>query len=617
MSALNYQLTPNNQLIFMGQGGRKWQPNRGGSGANAAYFNVDSTGTQDGWSWLGKVQWTSVLSPNLTLDTSVNNMGLKYSIVAQVFERSFRDLTTREVRGGFSGEGTGFTSTAPSRTNRIRWNPKVYLTQFVKGAGSHNLKYGYEYTIYWDRVNSKSPVNDAIYYTSNGSPSFIEKWNTPFTAFDGFKQNAAFVQDKWTVGRHLTLNLGIRLDRYLNYSRGDSLPSRRFAPAQNIPPYHVVPAFNNFVPRLALAYDVFGTGKTAFKASYGRYAWYAHNDISKAVNPNTLIINRYSWNDANRDREFDDSELTFVQRLSSPNRRVNPDLKNSYSDEYTASIDQEITAGLQARFSFIRIFEKNLYQIVNDAIPVSAYNIPVAVTDPGRDGVTGTSDDRQLQFFGVDARYRGLQDLVLTNTGASNNFSTFNFILTKRMNEKWQLLGGYTLIRRNRWESSSTTTDVGGLPNDLNQRLYPGIGTGDTAIHSWEWEFQMSGTYQLPRGISVSSVLKSQKGQAYNRVLNYSDVLRASSAILSSASSFSVEPFGTFFLPAVTIWDLRASKQFTLKERHKLDAMFDLFNVPNASTILAVDRTTGPNFNKRVTQILNPRIFRLGVRYNF
>ncbi len=99
--------------------------------------------------------------------------------------------------------------------------------------------------------------------------------------------------------------------------------------------------------------------------------------------------------------------------------------------------------------------------------------------------------------------------------------------------------------------------------------------------------------------------------------MNYSDVLRASPTILSSASSFSVEPFGTFFLPAVTIWDMRVDKQMTFGDRHKLNVMFDLFNVPNASTILAVDRTTGVNFNKRVTQILNPRIFRLGARYSF
>jgi hypothetical protein len=232
---------------------------------------------------------------------------------------------------------------------------------------------------------------------------------------------------------------------------------------------------------------------------------------------------------------------------------------------------------------------------------MSAYNIPVPFTDRGRDGVA-SSDDRQIMFYGVDAQYRNLQDLVLKNDDASNHFSSFDFTLSKRMSSKWQLLGGWTAFRRNRATSS----------HELNLRLFPG---GD--LHLWEWAYKLSGSYELPYGFSFSSVLKSQKGDAYGRNLPVSSVLSVSPAVISAASSFTIEPVGTFFLPAVTIWDVRLAKKFNVGENHKIDALFDLFNVPNANTVLAVDTNTGPNFNKRVTQILNPRIFRLGVRYVF
>ena len=49
---------------------------------------------------------------------------------------------------------------------------------------------------------------------------------------------------------------------------------------------------------------------------------------------------------------------------------------------------------MTARFTFVRKFERNRYELLNTAIPMSAYSIPVSFRDVGRDGSANTSDDK-------------------------------------------------------------------------------------------------------------------------------------------------------------------------------------------------------------------------------
>jgi hypothetical protein len=87
-----------------------------------------------------------------------------------------------------------------------------------------------------------------------------------------------------------------------------------------------------------------------------------------------------------------------------------------------------------------------------------------------------------------------------------------------------------------------------------------------------------------------------------------------------------VEPDGTYYRPTAHLVNLRAEKSFRITENQKITGIFDLFNIQNANTVVGIDDLTGtvrdakgntvPRFG-RYTQIINPRIFRLGVRYMF
>jgi hypothetical protein len=73
---------------------------------------------------------------------------------------------------------------------------------------------------------------------------------------------------------------------------------------------------------------------------------------------------------------------------------------------------------------------------------------------------------------------------------------------------------------------------------------------------------------------------------------------------------------GKYRLPKVSTLDARFEKQITFGSR-RISFDVDLFNVLNRGTVLGrkydVEAT---NFNA-VTEIMNPRIARFGVRFNF
>ena len=66
-----------------------------------------------------------------------------------------------------------------------------------------------------------------------------------------------------------------------------------------------VDAYNDITPRIGVAYDVFGNGKTALKFNWGHYLAYAANDPPyTSTNPGFTVVrevqNRH-WTDSNRE----------------------------------------------------------------------------------------------------------------------------------------------------------------------------------------------------------------------------------------------------------------------------------------------------------------------------
>jgi len=156
---------------------------------------------------------------------------------------------------------------------RISENNLLYgraVSSYVTGA--HSFKAGFVYgEIPNDDFNFT--VDAPIEYRFNrGVPNRLTLHATPFRLVTNLDaDHGLFAQDRWT-SRQLTLYYGIRYDHFAN-----SFPETHIGPAALVPnrdftfPKQDNLNWTDVTPRLGAAYDLFGTGKTAIKASVNKY----------------------------------------------------------------------------------------------------------------------------------------------------------------------------------------------------------------------------------------------------------------------------------------------------------------------------------------------------------
>jgi len=146
--------------------------------------------------------------------------------------------------------------------------------------------------------------------------------------------------------------------------------------------------------------------------------------------------------------------------------------------------------------------------------------------------------------------------------------------------------------------------------------------------------FKILGSYDLPFGLGFSTTYESQKGAQYTRTAQFTGAARnillangtqRTNNLGQGSLTVTIDPQGTYFNPRVNLLNIRVDKTMKITENQDISAMFDLFNVFNANTVLGTEvlsttvqyqGQTVPRFG-RYNSIVNPIIFRLGVRYKF
>jgi hypothetical protein len=427
---------------------------------------------------------------------------------------------------------------------------------------------------------------------------------------------AIFAQDSYSVKR-LTLTGGIRYERLEGYLPEQSSPPSVFYPSiqRSFPEARNLVLWHTAGPRASAIYDVTGDGRTAAKASYGRYYYVLSTGGGGVnnVNPNSNYFTTYGWNDINNDLKFQPGEQTGAGVLTSgTTTTIDPNFSRPYTDEFSTGVDRELMANFKLSAVFTYRREKNLQASANPDNPY-ATTLTTAV-DPGPDGFTGTADDSTYGFF---QRLSAANRTLITNDPTVlQTYKGLEITVTKRFTNRWQMLAGYTR-GKNRLSNVSVDTSPNFLIN-ANGNITA------TNYADKPNQFKLTGMYILPwHDVIVSGNLRSQSGPPVTRQISRALAIGASQTI-------NLEPLGNSRLDTMNTIDLRLGKLFKAGNR-TLEATVDFDNLMNADTVWGVrtltpatsflDPTTATRQTltqfKSPTQILTPRtvVFRASFKF--
>ncbi|MBL8137399.1 MAG: TonB-dependent receptor [Acidobacteria bacterium] len=496
--------------------------------------------------------------------------------------------------------------------SRTQWD-NIFSYSASKG-GDHLFKGGVQFArLYYE--SDYSVQGDHYVEYNNGLPAQIRQFNTPVNSKNIAHVLGFFAQDSWTMNR-LTLNLGLRYDRYTGILPEQSAPATAFAPARSVAEQNVIEQ-DIAVWRAGASYDLTGNGSTALKASYSRYGLQTGIDRVTNVNPLTAGSRTCPWTDPNGDGAFQASEVN-VATCSAFSGGVSTFYANGvswpYSDELTAGIEQQLPGAVRVGAMYYYRTNKAQLGVRNEAVPSSAYT-PFQLTIPnGPGGTLAAPKPMTVTVYNLAANLASAQNNIRDNQDfLDTTYHGVEFTANKRFSKNWQMVAGLTIGKNtggvNVAGGQSGTVDL----NDPNNTQFTdGIIGSDSLV-----AFRLSGSYTLPWDVNLAGTLISNSGYPY---VSTASVTRAQAAAAGVAMTRATQTVllsnrGDERLDAVTMLDLRLSKNFRFGNR-SISPQVDFFNITNADTATGVNGVVG-NTYLFPSEILAPRIIRVGLAINF
>ncbi len=475
-------------------------------------------------------------------------------------------------------------------------------------------------------------------------PNQLTQSLQPFDRHDRVRYNALYAQEQWTRGR-MTLQGALRYDHAWSYFNEQRVGPTRFAPVGIVyPKTEGVAGFNDLTPRLGIAYDMFGTGKTSVKVNAGRYLEAAAAlGIYSASNPVTRISTTATrtWSDSNGNWVPDCDLLNpAAQNLTASGGDVCAALSDANFGRPTtfsntidadvlggwgvrsgdwgfgASIQQEILPRVSAEVGYFRRWLVNFTTTDNRRVSAAQFD-RFSVTAPRDPRLPDGGGYVLSNLYNVTPTLFGQTDNLLTDAGNfGDQYQVYNGIqvnVTARPRNGVTLQGGLN--------SGKTVMD-----NCEVRDALPEIAPVNPFCHNDPGMItRLSGlaAYTIPRiDVSVSGTFRSDPGLplAANYAVPAADVAaslgRAPSGGVPNVVVNLVAP-GDQFGDRVNEIDLRVAKVLRFGKT-RTNVGFDLYNLLNSSAVLSYNQTFVPNGPwLQPLLVLTPRFVKFTAQLDF
>lgn len=580
-------------------------------------------------------------------------------------EISVLDLALNTVRGN----PALLISTGEDQRTMYRVDADIYVQEFF---GDHHFRIGYDREdLESTSVSSYSGGRYYRYYQSGSggafsgavAPNTLYVRDRNYQAGGSYKveQTALYAQDAWTVNDRLSLQLGLRAEKFSNYNAAGEV---------------FVETDYDLSPRLGLTYDLSGDRSTVLRAFYGRYyiPIAANTNIRMAGNE---LFTQDFYNISAIGGSFPATAAGLQACLAASPRNnclptfagaavssavlspgvvpesqslVSENLEAQYQDEFIFGIEHEVTGtGLLApldgwKFGATYI-SRDLKKVMEDfdtnyiidaycaSAGISAANCGqingagYVLLNPGADLII-TPDSTTFPFLA--GQTITIPKEILGLPEATRTYKALELTFERPWDGRWSIQGSAVFAESKGNIEGGVKSDNGqsdtGLTQDFDEPGWTDGSFGLLPNHRGQ-TYKVFGSYALTDDITVGVNASLQSPRKYGCIGAYpfADGRASQTTITAWYCNGVLTPRGSQFegewtkrVDASIAWNLPMS---AIPGQLQLRAdVFNIFDFEGAADFVETGEivlgTPNPDY-QRISSYQTPRFVRLGVSYKF
>jgi hypothetical protein len=579
------------------------------------------------------LKWDGIMTPHWLLEASISNSTNIIEETPSVDEWSVRDNTVDPAR----------------RTGGIGF--------FEVGNDGRNLQFQVKSTNFW----GDHEFRYGLLYEDIAYDNVINRTGPPITLPDGTVTatgaNVEILPDPtfgriFSVTRANITNVRETQQNYFTFFAQDTFQWRNFTfkPGIRYEQQKLVGNLedftwdNNWAPRLGVAWDPMGNGRTKIFGNWGRFFAKVPNDLAARALSADAGVTRADYFDAGLTRPVPNGVLAAGTTEHFTTAGLNasvfdPDSRSTYLDEWLVGAEHEIFRNVSAG---VRYIHRDFGRVLEDVgtLPMVAYYLEDV---PGADTVEYfiTNPDASTPVAGDVGFPVSFEEAI-------HDYDAVELTLEKRFSDNWGAQASYRwsrlhgtfegFFRNDNGQSDPAITSLFDFPTA--DPSYTAVGTPEFGFRGdirflgamgagplpldRPHHFKLFGNYLLPVGLNVGVGYQIGSGTPLTPL--------AANPVYRSAGEIPEGPRGSGFETTDGFrtrseieqkFDLHADYSFRLPGDRSITLLADVFNLFDTQNVLDYDNYTESTFG-----VLNedfgrpilyqfPRSVRFGARFEF